>query len=89
MSTKTATQIHTTALNHMRGDARLYQLSEPLDGSEHVVVSGIDNRWGAETYIFPADSSGEITSWGELEGSFKGSIDHAEALRGAGYEVAA
>lgn len=86
---KTATRIPAPELNDWRGDARLYQLSEPLDGNEYVVVSGISNRWGTETYIFGADQSGEITNWGELEGSFKGSIDHAEALEGAGYEVAA
>lgn len=85
---KTATQIH-KRLQEMSGDARLYQLSEPHEGNEYVVVSGISNNWGTETYIFPADASGEITDWGELYGSFKGSIDHAEALRGAGYEVAA
>lgn len=74
-------------LPDMNGDARLYQLSKPLTGNDYVVVSGISNAWGTETYIFPADKSGEITSWGELEGSFRGAIDHAAALRGAGYEA--
>lgn len=73
--------------SQLRGDARLYQLSEPLEGSVHVVVSGIGNEWGAETYIFAADSKGSVTNWGELPGSFKGAIDHAAALRDAGYEI--
>ncbi|MBT2587920.1 hypothetical protein [Arthrobacter sp. ISL-95] len=83
---KSATQIH-KRLGDFRGDARLYKLSEPLDSHDHVVVSGINNEWGAETYIFGADESGEVASWGELSGSFRGYVDHAEALRGAGYEV--
>lgn len=49
----------------------------------HVVFSG------PETYIFPCNAEGEVTNWGELPGSFKGDLDHEEALRGAGYEVIA
>lgn len=71
----------------MRGDARLYRLSKPLEGNEYVIVSGISNEWGTETYIFGADDKGSIIHWGELPGSFKGSIDHAAALEEAGYEA--
>jgi hypothetical protein len=43
-----------------------------------------------ETYIFPADvtadGGAEVTSWGELPGSFKGDLDHDRALRNMGYE---
>jgi len=45
---------------------------------------------GPETYIFPAKKSGdifEVADWGELNGSYRGGFDHAEALKGAGYEV--
>lgn len=90
---KTATRIRTTGLNNMHGDARLYQLSEPLEGHDYVVVSAVDDTRGiypiCETYIFGADSSGHITDWGELPGSFQGDTNHAVALEGAGYEVAA
>ena len=41
-----------------------------------------------ETYLFPADAEGKVTSWGELPGSMKGTLSHADALREAGYEVA-
>lgn len=77
-----------------RGDARLYELSEPMedyDGNEvsRVIVSAaIVPYSGPETYIFAADSQGKIADWGELEGSYRGGLDHAEALRGAGYEIA-
>jgi hypothetical protein len=92
----TATKIKT--LDDWRGDAALYRLSEPLDGNEYVVVSAATlqslvsfelEAWQAtETYIFGADRSGKVTDWGELDGSLKGTLDHAEALRSAGYEVA-
>ena len=42
---------------------------------------------GPETYIFGADVHGTIVSWMDLPGSFKGSMDHAKALRNAGYEI--
>lgn len=77
-----------------RGDARLYRVDPPVswgyDGeseTDHVIVSGIDNEWGIETYIFAADSTGEVLGWGELDGSFRGAIDHEQALNGAGYSV--
>lgn len=83
---KTATLVK--KLNGFHGEARLYRLSEPLDGNEHVAVSAVVVPYsGPETYIFPADSDGKVASWGELDGSFRGSLDHEEALHGAGYEV--
>ena len=42
---------------------------------------------GPETYIFPADENGEIVSWGEMPGSLKGTLSHAEALENAGYTI--
>lgn len=81
-----------------RGDAAVYKLSDPMpvdrfgdekQHTDHVVVSAVDVMFsGPETYIFPCDADGKVTSWGELEGSFRGGLDHAEALRGAGYEIA-
>jgi hypothetical protein len=83
----------------MPGDARLYELDEPIAWSkwegneevdyrtEFVVVSGIANSFSTETYIFPANAYGKILSWLELDGSFRGSVDHERALENAGYEV--
>ena len=42
-----------------------------------------------ETYIFPADEDGNVLDWGELEGSYRGGMDHEEALHNAGYEIVA
>lgn len=40
-----------------------------------------------ETYIFQTTRKGKVISWKELEGSFRGEIDHARALAGLGYTV--
>ena len=71
-----------------RGDARLYKLSDPLDGHTLVVVSAAVVPFsGPETYIFPANEQGEITDFGELNGSGRGYLDHREALSIAGYSI--
>lgn len=55
---------------------------------EFVIVSAADVIFsGPETYIFGADAEGKVLDWGELDGSFKGALDHEQALRRAGYEV--
>jgi len=81
-----------------RGAQRLYELDPPLaeepwDDDQpvkhhrYVVVSAVVAYSGPETYIFPADEEGAITDWGELEGSFRGALNHEAALQGAGYDV--
>lgn len=83
------------------GDARLYRLNPPMptydpdnewetpsEPAEYVVVSGTVVMYsGRETYIFAANADGRIVDWSELDGSFRGGIDHERALRGAGYTV--
>ena len=44
---------------------------------------------GPETYILPSTKGGVIKSYGELDGSYRGDMDHAEALKGAGYSLTA
>ncbi|ASZ73371.1 hypothetical protein SEA_LUCKYBARNES_54 [Brevibacterium phage LuckyBarnes] len=78
-------------------DQRVYRLMPPhvekdYHGVEHtydvVIVSAADVPFsGPETYIFPGTADGEVTDYGELEGSYRGGLDHEEALRGMGYEV--
>lgn len=76
-------------LTGFRGDARLYRCEPPLAGHDRVVVSAANVPFsGPETYIFPADAEGKVIDYTELHGSFQGALDHAEALRGAGYEIA-
>lgn len=90
---KTAQQLDTPARykdgRKFSTDARVYWLSEPLADSDRVIVSASMLPGYPETYIFPCDNHGTITGWCELKGSYRGGLDHAEALRGAGYEVVA
>jgi len=82
-------------LDGFKGEARLYELTPPLQGewdkrkkARFVVVSAINAMFsGPETFIFKADKTGEVLDWGELSGSFKGALDHEQALNNAGYKV--
>lgn len=90
-----------TLVRHLNGNAhskgRVYRVEPPhvdYDGdnpTEYVWVSAatLPMGLGTETYIFACDEAGEVTSWGEMPGSIKNSLDHDEALRDAGYEVSA
>lgn len=78
------------AIPGYNGVANLYRCEPPLEGHEYVVVSAAEVMFiGPETYIFPGNAEGEVTDLGELGGSYRGGLDHARALWGAGYEVVA
>ena len=95
---KTATEIK--RIEGFTSDARLYKLSEPIaydfdydtenykSSTNFVIVSAAHVMFtGPETYIFPASEQGEVLSWSELDGSYRGGLDHERALEGAGYAV--
>ena len=42
---------------------------------------------GPETYIFGAKEDGEPADFSELEGSYRGGLDHKKALKNAGYSL--
>ncbi len=86
--------------NGFRGTAKLWHLSSPVHfdheyeegefkptrATEYVITSAVHAMCsGPETYIFPADRDGEVLSWGELDGSFRGDLDHNRAIEGMGY----
>ena len=52
-----------------------------------IAIKGIVVNPMPETYIFPADNTGHITSWTELKGSFKGSMNHQQAINNMGYTL--
>lgn len=90
-------------LEGFNGHTSLYKLSKPVeygtvwddDGNEapegqtdHIVISATNVMFsGPETYIFAADKTGEVISWSEMPGSFKGGLDHNMALSRAGFEL--
>lgn len=83
------------------GSAKLWKLSYPVnygwgndeeDGGKktnYIVTSAAVVMFsGAETYIFPSDEIGNVIDWGEMNGSFRGSLDHEQAIENAGWVVA-
>ena len=76
------------------GHASLYRVpgvAYDADGVKHttnyVVVSAVHDHLIHETFIFPADESGSVIDWGELDGSLRGTTSHQKALEGAGYKL--
>ena len=66
---------------------KLWKVDPPVkyDGGEtsFVVTSAASVMFsGPETYIFPADEDGKILDFLELPGSFRGGLDHQEAIDG-------
>ena len=59
--------------------------------TSYVIVSATTvPMFGPETYIFPAEKQGdvfEVGDWCVLDGSFRGEINHEQALANAGYTV--
>lgn len=86
---KTATRIRDVHQSPDRNASQaIYRLDPPLDGHSHVLVSAVTVALcGPETYIFGSDENGNIEDWEELNGSYRGGLDHAAALKNAGYEV--
>ena len=71
-------------LNH-RAIQALYRLSPPLDdGTEYVVVSGCVVMGEPEVYVFKSTETADITSWSEIDGSQRGTLDHEVALHDLG-----
>ena len=79
------------------GHASLYGVlpgvAYDADGVTHttnyVIVSAVYDYLNNETFIFPADESGSVIDWGELDGSLRGTTSHRKALEGAGYKLVA
>jgi hypothetical protein len=86
---KIAKRIGMSRVSRSGAYQQLFRLSEPLEDYYTVLVSSVVavDTSEPETYIFGADVEGNILKWGELDGSFRGGADHAEALRRAGYEI--
>ena len=78
------------------GHASLYRIFPEVaydDGgvimhtTNYVIVSAVHDHLINETFIFPADESGSVIDWGELDGSLRGTTSHRKALEGAGYNI--
>lgn len=71
----------------------LFEMTPPHEGYQYVVTSvphaEVLYLIGPETFIFGADSEGNINEFLELEGSLYDEEDHFGAIANAGYEVIA
>lgn len=95
-ATKTATFVRDVSAD-FNGHAAHYSLSEPIvetswEGEvrgeySDVIVSAV-STYAYETLIFPATKDGKIVNFGDLDGSMRGTLDHADALSNAGYVLA-
>lgn len=96
---KTATLVQDN-LPGFRGHAALFRCDPPIEGyepweegqtqarHEYVIASAVNAfGMGGETYLFPANEAGEVTDWGELPPSQKGTLDHDRVFTDAGYVV--
>jgi len=64
-------------LDGFNGHAALYKVDPPIEENKYVILSSVNAMFsGNETLIFPADKNGKIKSWGELDGSVRGTLDH-------------
>lgn len=95
--TKTATFIRDLPRSEWNGTAKLYRVDPPAEygwgdrtsTTEYVIASATNAMFsGPETYLFPGDEAGQVLDWGELEGSYRGALDHERAITGAGYTIA-
>jgi hypothetical protein len=89
---RTMKAIFLNDLPDWQGDAKLFKVDPVIRYSgacatDHVVVSKVNHAFAHETYIFPANSVGEVIDWVELEGSACGEHSHDDVLRSLGYEV--
>lgn len=88
MTRKIAALLSCTKNPRNGGEHRHYRVSPKLRGHRYVIVStAVVPFSGPETYVFGADEGGKIVDWIELKGSFRGRLDHDEALSRAGYSV--
>lgn len=87
-------------LSGFTGSAKLWSLSEEVpygfqkddsvecNKTKYVATSATDVMLsGAETFIFPTDENGSVLDWSEMEGSFRGSLNHEQAILNAGWEI--
>ena len=66
-----------------------YDVDGVMHTTNYVIVSAVHDHLINETFIFPADESGSVIDWGELDGSLRGTTSHQKALEDAGYKLVA
>ena len=91
MTYKVAYSVKDTSEKY-NGYSELFMCCPPYQGQSYVLVSAVtsldlQDKPENETYIFPSNKKGEVTSWTELPGSARGIFDPEQVLENIGYEV--
>ena len=86
--TNTATET-ASVVDEFTGQAREFAFDPPLESGERfaIVSAVVASMTGPETYLFPSDGKGNVTSWLELEGSRRGTPDIAAVVEAMGYQI--
>jgi hypothetical protein len=64
-----------------------FKINDDGDTTLYVVISTVTVFGVVETFAFPANSDGMVTSYIELEGSMKGTGDHEEVISAMGITI--
>jgi hypothetical protein len=91
MTYKIAYSVKDTS-DESNGYSEVFLCCPPYQGQSYVRVSAtttldLHDKPENETYIFPSNKDGEVTSWTELPGSTRGIFDPERVLEKVGYEV--
>jgi hypothetical protein len=62
-------------------------MEPPLNNNHFIITSAAITISGPETLVFFANKDGRIVDWGELGGSIRGKLDHANCICNLGYSV--
>lgn len=66
----------------------LWSVFPRINGHKWVVTSAkIIPTIGPETYMFGSDENGNIISWDELQGSYRGGLEHRICFQNIGYNI--
>jgi hypothetical protein len=69
------------------GNAKLYKMNPAYEGHDFVRASAANVPYsGDEVYLFPSDEKGNISDFGELDGSYRGGLDFSKVIKDIGYE---
>ncbi len=66
----------------------LWSVFPRINGHKWIITSAKDIPFtGPETYMFGADENGHIVEWDELEGSYRGGLEHRICFQNIGYNT--
>lgn len=75
-------------LKYINNNRILWEVFPRIDGNKYVITSAVNVPLsGPETYMFAADENGDIVSFFELPGSYRGGLEHKKCFDYIGYDI--